>query len=69
MGILFTCVYIHIHVNGLYVGVCMKTLTHVRLYPGHVLEQKHPDRTQALELSGCRQGFPMEHLGSQDKPT
>lgn len=64
--------HVHVHVHGLYLGVHMKTHTH--MCPGHVLEQKHPDRTQALNLSGGRQEFPMEHkapgaLGSLDKPT
>lgn len=47
---------------------------HMCVCPGPVLKQKHPDRTQALHLSGGRQEFPMEHkalraLGSQAKPT
>lgn len=42
-------------------GVYMKTHIHTCLCSGHVLEQKQPDRTQALNLSDGRQESPMEH--------
>lgn len=63
--------HVHIHVHGLYVSVYMKLQIHICLCPGPVLEQKHPDRTQALNLSGGRQEYPMEQkapgaLGNQD---
>lgn len=62
--------HVHVHVHGLCVGVYMKTHIYIWLRPGPVLEQKHRDRTQALNLLGGRQEFPMEHkapgaLGSQ----
>lgn len=52
-----TYIHVCVHAHSLYVGVYMKTHIHICLCPGHILEQKQPDRAQALNLSGGDRSF------------